>query len=51
MRSPLFVAVSLLQLAVAAAQQRVSFPKPDGWLIRAHLYGESKRGGPERLKS
>ncbi len=40
----LFFIIIVLQSAVAAAQEHVSFPTSDGWLIHAHRYGEGKRG-------
>jgi pimeloyl-ACP methyl ester carboxylesterase len=44
MRALLFLVVIVFQSAVAAAQEHVSFPTSDGWLIHAHRYGEGKRG-------
>jgi pimeloyl-ACP methyl ester carboxylesterase len=44
MRALLFFILIALHSAVGLAQEHVSFPASDGWLIHAQLYGEGKRG-------
>lgn len=44
MKLTLKVNAVLLLTAVAAAQQHVSFPTKDGWIIHADLYGAGERG-------